>query len=243
MEEAVDLRKVYIILKQKILLILVTVIISVVLGAIISIYMLTPIYESSTQILINQKEDEAADGTSRNIETNQQLINTYTVLLKSPIILKKVNEALNLNMSIEDLDKKIKVNSTFELQVIGISVRDKNPIIASEIANTLATVFEEEIPKVMNVDNITILSEATVEENQSPVSPNLYLNLLIAAGAGVFLGIGLAILLNYLDTSVKDSKDVKKLLDLPVLAVISPIEQNKNKQIDDSKLALKEKEA
>lgn len=55
---------------------------------------------------------------------------------------------------------------------------------------------------------------------KSPVFPNFTLNLLLGAGVGLVFGIGIAFLLEHLDTSVKSLEDVERYLQVPVLAVI-----------------------
>lgn len=53
-----------------------------------------------------------------------------------------------------------------------------------------------------------------------PSFPNVTLNLLLGAGVGLIFGIGIAFLLEHLDTSVKSLEDVERYLQVPVLAVI-----------------------
>ena len=55
---------------------------------------------------------------------------------------------------------------------------------------------------------------------QRPVFPNVTLNLVLGAGMGLIFGIGIAFLLEHLDTSVKSLEDVERYLQVPVLAVI-----------------------
>jgi succinoglycan biosynthesis transport protein ExoP len=55
---------------------------------------------------------------------------------------------------------------------------------------------------------------------RSPVFPNVTLNLVLGAGVGLVFGIGIAFLLEHLDTSVKSLEDVERYLQVPVLAVI-----------------------
>jgi len=56
--------------------------------------------------------------------------------------------------------------------------------------------------------------------SQSPVSPNVTLNLVLGAVVGLVFGVGLAFFLEFLDTSVKSIEDVERHLQVPVLAVI-----------------------
>ena len=77
----------------------------------------------------------------------------------------------------------------------------------------------------MNVNNVSILAEATAFENQSPIKPNPQLNIAIALVIGLMLGVGLAFLLEYLDNTIKSEQDIEKLLELPVLGGISSMER------------------
>ena len=56
--------------------------------------------------------------------------------------------------------------------------------------------------------------------SNSPVSPNVTLNLVLGAVVGLIFGLGIAFFLEYLDTSVKTLEDVERYLQVPVLAVI-----------------------
>ncbi len=56
--------------------------------------------------------------------------------------------------------------------------------------------------------------------SNSPVSPNVTMNLVLGAVVGLTFGVGIAFFLEYLDTSVKTLEDVERYLQVPVLAVI-----------------------
>jgi len=75
------------------------------------------------------------------------------------------------------------------------------------------------------------LSQVTIYEGASmpnvPISPNTNLNLAVAAVLGLFLGIGLAFLRDYLDDTVKTEEDVEKMMKgLPVLGAVPVIPKN-----------------
>lgn len=164
---------------------------------------MTPIYQSSTQILVNQKKQEGAAIQYNEVQTNVQLTNTYKVIIKSPVILEQVKEMQGLNITIQELNKKIEVVNEKDSQVVTLMAQDQDPRLARDIANTTAEVFKGEIAKIMNVDNVTVLSKAEVAENQSPIKPRPMLNVAIAFVVGVMAAVGLAFLLEYLDNTVK----------------------------------------
>ena len=70
----------------------------------------------------------------------------------------------------------------------------------------------------MTEESIVIHEDPQI--SQSPVSPNVTLNLVLGAVVGLIFGVGIAFFLEYLDTSVKSLEDVERYLQVPVLAVI-----------------------
>ncbi len=58
------------------------------------------------------------------------------------------------------------------------------------------------------------------EPDNRPVSPNLFMNVLLSIFVGLGAGVGLAYFIEYLDTSIKTADDVERLLGLPVLGLI-----------------------
>ena len=177
-----------------------------IVSAIISFFFMTPIYQSSTQILVNQKKQEGAAIQYNEVQTNIQLTNTYKVIIKSPVILDQVKEKLGLNITVQELNNKIEVANEKDSQVVAVTAQDKDPKLARDIANTTAEVFKGEVAKIMSVDNVTVLSKAEVAENLSPIKPRPMLNVAIAFVIGLMASIGLAFLLEYLDNTVKKKK-------------------------------------
>ena len=223
MEETISLQDLVKTLRKRLVLIISAVILAVTIAGVVSYLFLTPIYQASTQILVNQEKNDQQQFNSQAIQTDLQLINTYNVIIKSPAILSKVIKNLDLDTTSAGLNSKITVNSAQNSQVLEISVQDPEPHVAVDIANTTAEVFQEEIQKLMNVDNVNILSPAVLAENPSPIKPDPMLNMAIAAVIGLMLGVGIAFLLEYLDTTVKTEQDAEELLGLPILGLISTI--------------------
>ena len=61
---------------------------------------------------------------------------------------------------------------------------------------------------------------AHAEPSLYPAKPNVMTYMALAMGIGLFIGLGIAFFLEYLDTSVKTIEDVEKLLNVSVLGVI-----------------------
>ncbi|QCR31988.1 YveK family protein [Lysinibacillus sp. SGAir0095] len=221
MNGTLDFKRILKILTRRLFLIISFLFISVAMAIVVSFYVLKPIYQAETQILVNQKNTGEEAYSWSVLETDLQLIDTYNVIIKSPVIVNKVIEKLDLKMTPDQLSGQIYVSNEENSKVLTISVEDLDSTQAAEIANTVANVFKEEIPNLMNVDNITIL--AVAGENASPVKPNKPLNIAISGVIGLLLGIGLAFLLEFFDNTVKSENDIDEILALPIMGIVSSI--------------------
>jgi len=225
MEETISLKDLMQTLRKRINLIILITMTAVVISGAVSYFVLTPIYQSSTQLLVNQSKSDQPVYNPAEIQTNLQLIETYNVIIKSRAILEPVVKELKLDMTATELDSKITVQSEKGSQVVNITVQDPNPNKAADIANKVAEVFQDKISSLMNVDNVSILTKAEVGANASPIKPQPLLNIAVAFVVGAMAAVGLAFLLEYLDNTVKTEQDIEKVLGLPVLGAIATFEE------------------
>lgn len=203
MEEEISLVELFQILKKRLGMIISLGLVGVILSAVFTFFIATPKYSATTQILVNRQQTGEVIQQS-DINTNVQLINTYKDIIKGPVILDDVRETLDLEMSHTELSDKIQISNQDNSQVFTLRVEDTNPFDAATIANTTANTFQENIDDIMNVDNVTIISEAI--PNTNPVSPNAPLNLAIGLLLGLMIGVGIAFLYEFFDNTIKDDK-------------------------------------
>src|SRR5690606_28458892 len=93
MEETISLKEIYEIVKKRLLLIISFTIGAALIAAVVSFFVLTPIYQSSTQFIVNQSQESSNQEMqidSNTIRTNVELINTYNVIITSNAILDDV---------------------------------------------------------------------------------------------------------------------------------------------------------
>lgn len=237
MEETISLKELLETLKKRLLLIVSITVIAGLVSGIVSYFFLTPIYQASTQILVNQAKNDQTFYNPGELQTNLQLINTYNVIITSPAILDIVSEELDLNMTASQLKGKITVGSEKDSQVVNLSVQDKDAEVAAQIANKTAEVFKAEIPNIMKakVNNVSILAKADVTENPSPIKPRPLLNVAIALVVGLMASVGIAFLLEYFNNTIKNEQDVEKILELPILGVIATIDDQKIEELKTRK--------
>ena len=204
MEEEISLSELFGILKKRMAMIVSLGLVVLILAAIFTFFIATPKYNATTQILVNRTTESAEGMQLNDINTNVQMINTYKDIIKGPVILNEVSDKLKGDLTTGQLSEKIEIGTQDNSQVFSLTVTDEDPFLAAEIANEIATTFQNEIGNIMNVDNVTIISEAIPNNNQ--ISPNNPLNLVIGLLVGLILGVGAAFLLEFMDTTVRDEQ-------------------------------------
>lgn len=240
MEDKISLQEILQNLKKHSGLIIAITLVSLIVSAVVTFFILTPQYQASTQILVNQAQNEEAQSSTADIESSRELISTYNVIITSPAILEPTINSTNFNGSVADLRSKITVSAEEESQIATVTVQDEDPERVVVLANTIGQTFEQNISNIMNVDNVSILSEAQTVDSENPVTPQPFLNLAIALFVGLITGICIAFLLEYLDKSIKTEQDIEKKLSLPVLGSVPNMQVNDIKENSRNKSFNKE---
>lgn len=222
MEETIDLRKVLNILKKNWKWILFIPISLFILSMAITFFILTPKYSASTQVLVNQKESDSKL-FAQQVQSDLQLINTYSEIIKSPRILDKVSHNLKDRYSSEEISAMLTVSNQADSQILNIAIKNEDSEEASIIANEVANVFKKDIKKIMSVDNVSILSNAG--GTGVTVFPKPFTNGVIATFLGVISALVIAFLKELLDRRIKTESDVEEILGLPVLGTIQDFNQ------------------
>lgn len=174
----------------------------------------TPLYQSSTRIII---------------EANQDKMKTLQVIIKDTTVLQKVVNEMELPMSPEALAGAITVTSVEDSEVVSISVTSSDPYMAAEIANKTAQVFKEEAPNIVNFKKIRDLSPAKV--NFSPINGDRNGTIIKSSIVGLVIGIGLAFLLNSLDYTVRSEQEIEDIIGFPVIGRVSKMNK-KNSNVN-----------
>jgi len=207
-EEEISLVELLGIIKKHFKLIVITTVGATIIAALYTFFLTTPMYQSSTEILVTQSSNEEATVSQSDIDTSIALINTYEDIIRNDVTLNPVIEELGLEADPSDLRENISIQINENSQVFSLQAQSENPYEASEIANTTAGVFQEQIFDMMDVDNVTIISEAT--PNMDPASPNNLLNIIIGFLLGGMLGVGLVFIRELTDTTVKTEEYIEE---------------------------------
>ena len=180
-------------------------------------------YKSQTSLVLTSGTDKI---TQNDITVNKNLVSTYREIIKSRRILSPVIENLQLDLTTEELSKKIAVTSTNDTEIIVITVTDTDSAKARDIANEIAKVFQKDIANIIPIDNISLVDEAV--EASEPYNVNVLKQYIIGVGAGFLIGSMIITIMFYFDDSIKKPEDIEEKVGLSVLSTV-PKYKNKKK--------------
>ena len=232
--EELDLKELFEIFWSKKLHIILIVLILMVIGLIYTIGFTTPMYTSSTTLVLatagnNQEQSQETNSiTTNDVTLNSKLVSTYSELVKSKNVLRQVISNLNIDVKEETLRKNVTVTAVKDTELIEIAVTNQNPTYSAKIANEIAKVFTEKVAEIYNINNVHIVDEAEVAN--SPSNINHARDVLIFAFIGIVIAAMYVLIANMLDTTIKTQEDIEKLYKLPVLAAIPIYDANVQKQ-------------
>lgn len=230
--EELDLKELLQIFWEKKTQIILIIAIFAVIGVIYSLGFVTPKYQSSTTLLLATNSSSDKTGTesitTTDVTLNSKLVSTYSKLVESNKIVRKVISNLSLNMDEETLKKSISVTAVEDAEMIQIAVKNEDPVLATKIANETAKVFIENVKEYYGMENVHVVDEAEIP--QEPANVNHAKDVMIFAFIGVVIAIMYVLVVNMLDTTIKSEEDIEKISGLTVLATMPLYERTDNRR-------------
>lgn len=219
-----ELRDYLRIARRRWVLIVASVVVAVAVAALVT-FQMTPQYASSARLFVSTSTSDSGEAYQGSLFSAQR-VQSYADLATGEELARRVIEANDLQMEPGDLAEQIDTTVVPETVLLEVTVTDPSPQRARALAQSVAqelTVFVSELERPEGRDNApikaTIVDPASVPE--SPVSPQPVRNLGLAFVLGLLLGLGLAVLRELLDTTVKTQEDVVETAGAPVMGTIS----------------------
>ena len=204
--------------EKKVLIVLVTLIFTAVSLA-VSIFLVTPQYSSTTKVyVVNQTKDEKKAITTQDVQLGSLLVKDYKEIILSNKVMEEAAEKSGTDLTTKELAKKVSVEAPKDTRIISITVQDKDPQVASDLANTVKEVSADQIKEVTKIDDVTTLEEAKAAT--SPSSPNIPRNGILATALGFILAVAGVVLFELLDDRVKRAEDIEETMGLVLLGVV-----------------------
>lgn len=205
MAKEINLKEILGIIKKRLWIIVAATILATLAGYFYSMFFnQAPLYQTEKRIVIGA-------------DANQ--MSTLMVMIKDPTVLEKVSKEINYKRLPNALNGEIATENIDSSQVVSISVTDRDPRLAAEIANTTASTFKGEAADILDFTKVQLLSEAKI--NPTRINPDSRYPLIIAFIVGLAAGLGIVFLLNSLDNSIQSEQELERVLGVTALGSIS----------------------
>jgi polysaccharide biosynthesis transport protein len=172
------------------------------------------------------------------------------------VSLKGESEIADVNVTTNDPDLSAKIANAFANAYVGFSREaDRNRVLAAktQVEERLSGLTPEEqkseegreleqqarqlgVLASLQTGDAEVVQQAT--PNTSPVAPQTKRNVALGIALGLLLGIGLAFLLDQIDTRIKDDSVIEEIYDLPILARVPQVPKFEPEPGDPTKLPI-----
>jgi receptor protein-tyrosine kinase len=205
------------------------------LAASIAVTLLTtPLYQASTRLFVSTTVGSSANDLYQGNRLSQERVVSYTELIKGQTLAQRTIDKLDLGVSADRLKGRVQVTAKPDTVLINVKVLDESPVRARDIANALSDEFvvmvkelETPAPGVRPDARVVVEQRASIPEK--PVVPSVPRNLALGLFAGLALGVGLALLRDVLDNTVKTQELLEEISGTGVVGII-PFDKNRREQ-------------
>lgn len=217
-EKEISVFEILLMLKEKWIVITTVTIIGALIGWLLFAFFVTPQYEASVNMIVNTKTDITSTVTTDNINSAQNLVDTYAIIIKSNTVLNEVINSLELDVSYEEIYECVSVNAINNTQVMKIAVRDDDPLKAKQIVEAIVLIAPNIVVEAVEAGSCKVVSQVLV--GKDPVSPNVMRNTMIAAFVSLCICVAIIILKELIYDYIVDDVDIGRKLGMPVLGII-----------------------
>lgn len=223
-EREIDLRAVWSILRKNLILIIVITLLAGIGTYFYSYFFISKQYSASAMMIVNNKSNEKTTYSTTELVAAQDLAEVYSIIIKSDTTLRQVIENLQLNMTYEQLNRTISVSAVNATQVFQITMRHTNASFAKKVVEEIVKVAPPLITDMVEAGSVKVVSDAKIDNNGNPVSPNMRRNALLGAAVGLVLVLLLVFLKELINNTFKTEDDILNTLHVPLIGIIPEVD-------------------
>ena len=195
------------------------------LGALAYTLAQTPQYQASTRLFVSTAAGESVSDLYSGNRLAQERVLSYAQLITGETLAQRTVDRLNLDVGAATVKEQVTAKVAPETVLIDVSVIDPSPVQARDIANALSDEFvimvrELETPVEGAKPDGRVVVEQRATVPSEPKTPNKKRDVATGVLLGAMLGIGLAVLRNMLDNTVKDRENIERITGSGVVGVI-----------------------
>lgn len=184
-----------------------------------SFFIAKPVYSTSTKLFIGkQLSDDSNTYDSNDVNMYQKLMETYAGFAESTDLIENAMNDAKLDLNVSYVKNCFQVTTSSEDQFLTFTYSSQKIDEGVKVLEAITNEFISESSQYIPNGNVQVVESPRYPS--SPISPNKVKNIAIAIVLGLFLGLGLALFLEYLDNTVKKKEEIESLLDVPVIGIV-----------------------
>lgn len=208
-------------LKKRWLMIVSITLILTIAVALLSFFVIKPKYQASIKVFIGKEEGENVGYNQNDVIMYQKLMKTYSEAIRTRDLIEESITGLNIDLDVEKILSNLTIVTLPDTQILQMKYVDTNPKIAKIVVENITDKFIEKSRYMVSNGNIQIIEKAKLPEQ--PISPNKFMNIVIAFLLGIMISVGLVLLLEFLDNTFKSKEELEEELEIPVIGAIPEI--------------------
>jgi capsular exopolysaccharide synthesis family protein len=185
-----------------------------------------PNYRATSKVYVTVERGQTVSELVQGDAFAQNAVQSYSQLVTMPIVLDPVIARLGLDVTARELARSVSADTPLDTVIIEISAVNPDPVLAARISNTvaqsLAATVDDIAPRTdEGTSSVAVRVVEPADTPLYPFEPNS--RLMIATGiiAGLGIGFALALVIQTLDTKVRNDKDVERVTDATVLGSVA----------------------
>jgi capsular polysaccharide biosynthesis protein len=185
----------------------------------------TPQYQASIEILVGQDRgtgmERAPSSLQSDVQGLQALAGTVVEAVKSRPVAQGAIESLGSSETPESILANLSAEQVGETQFVRVSYQNPDPEQAKEVVDAIGEEFSKQVLDISPSANaITAVVWESAVMPGAPVSPDPMRDGLLALVLGGMLGVGLAVLLEYMANSRGSAQEDDSRSEVPTLGSI-----------------------
>jgi capsular polysaccharide biosynthesis protein len=183
-------------------------------------YLIVPKYSATVKLYVNNSTEQTTQTiTSGDISASKSLVETYITIIRSDVVLDAVLAKTGVRYTTEELNKKITAGALNATEVFYVTVTTTNATVSSIIATAISDIAPGHLAEIVDGSSLKVVDRAKTPTE--PSSPDIIMNTVIGALAGMLLSVMLIVLQTVLDVRISSEDDLQSLSQIPILGIIS----------------------
>ncbi|MDV4150434.1 Wzz/FepE/Etk N-terminal domain-containing protein [Clostridium sp. AL.422] len=212
------------ILRKRIRLILLTILVFTVISIVLSFYVINPKYEATTKFFIGKEfSEEEKYYNQSDVIMYQNLIKTYSEIIKTPDIILNSIEKSKISSEVKDVTNRLEVVAIADTQILEVRYRSIDPTESRKLVNNLTNEFIKISRELVPNGSVKIIQKVRV--SNEPVTPNKPINILIGVFSGIVVGLLIAFIAESLDKKIRSKEELENIIDIPIIGILPLIEK------------------